>query len=216
MKSPIRPWVEATFKGPGPRTFIECGAHRGEDTEWLSRIPGVTLHALEPDPRNIKTIEASAVYRRPNVVLWRAAVAAQDGRCSFITSRSHRNPFFQTASGSIRAPKTHFQRFPYVAFGDWIEVECMRLDTLVELEGIGTVDFLWADVQGAERDLIAGGQAALTRTRYLFTEYCPDGEEWYEGQATYSELMALLPGFQVVQKWQHDVLLVNRELAPWT
>jgi 2-O-methyltransferase len=213
MRSPIRPWVEKTFKGAAPKLFVELGAHRGEDTEWLSSIPGVMLHTAEPDPRNIATIEASPVYRRPNVTLHRKAIAAHDGTCQFITSRSHRNPFFQTASGSIRAPKTHFQRFPYVAFGDWIEVECITLDTLAH--GWAMVDFLWADVQGAERDLIEGGQSTLARTRYFFTEYCPDGEEWYKGQATYSELIAMLRGWDVVHKWQHDVLLANEELALW-
>ncbi|MEN9248224.1 MAG: hypothetical protein Q6L50_08560 [Gloeomargarita sp. GMQP_bins_120] len=32
-------------------------------------------------------------------------------------------------------------------------------------------DFIWADVQGAEVDLIQGGLQALANTRYFYTEY---------------------------------------------
>ena len=33
------------------------------------------------------------------------------------------------------------------------------------------IDLIWADVQGAEADLIEGGTEALRRTRYFYTEY---------------------------------------------
>lgn len=213
MKSPIQPWVRKTFCGDAPKLFVECGAHRGEDTAWLAAIPGVTLHAFEPDPRNIEALRPTAVVRRRNVTLHPQAIAAHTGTCWFIPSCSHRDPFLQTASGSIRAPKSHLQRWPRVKFGAPHQVSCVTLDSFAAAHGVANVDLMWWDIQGAERDAIAGGQALLARTRLLFTEYCPDGEEWYDGQASYSELLRLLPGFRVLQKWEHDVLLANEELA---
>jgi hypothetical protein len=51
----------------------------------------------------------------------------------------------------------------------------------VEENDISFIDFIWADVQGAEEDLILGGLDTLRkRTKYLFTEY--NNSEMYEGQ----------------------------------
>jgi len=41
-------------------------------------------------------------------------------------------------------------------------------------------------MQGAEGDLIAGGQETVANTHYLYTEYSDD--EWYEGQPTLAQL----------------------------
>ena len=76
---------------------------------------------------------------------------------------------------------------------------------------IDTVDFIWADVQGAEGDMIRGGLRVLSRTRYLYTEWSDD--ELYEGQATLTEILRLLPDFRVVELWSDDVLLENTRLA---
>lgn len=209
-ESPARAWIEAAFGAPGPKVFIEAGAHRFEDTDWLARIPGVVLYALEPDPRNLVFIEGTDAYRRQNVVLHRKAIAAHDGTCRFVLSDRHRNPLYHHSFSSIRAPTGAYRRYPYVRFGEWIDVACTTLDTLAREHAIERVDLIWADTQGAERDLIEGGGRTLAATRYLFTEYCPDGEEWYEGQATYSDLLAMLPDFEVVQRWPEDVLLENR------
>jgi hypothetical protein len=73
---------------------------------------------------------------------------------------------------------------------------------------MGPVDFNWADIQGAEGEMVRGGHDLLRRTRYLFTEY--SDEELYEGQATLDELLALLPDYRVVELWPDDVLLENR------
>lgn len=201
----IRAWVEQRFGGAEATLIIEAGAHRGEDTAWLAQIPGATVHSLEPDPRN-------ELPQLSNVTLHRKAVAAHDGTCQFILSTRHRNPFFRTAFSSIRKPKT-FQRYPYVAFGEWIEVQCTTLDTLIAEQGIDAVDLIWADVQGAEGDLIQGGRRrALACTRYLYTEYCPDGHEWYEGQVSYSGLLEMLPAWRVLERWHNDVLLENTTL----
>jgi hypothetical protein len=52
---------------------------------------------------------------------------------------------------------------PGARFNDSIIVKTKRLDTWYREEGIESVDFIWADVQGAEENLIKGGQEALNR-----------------------------------------------------
>jgi len=198
---PIRQWVQKTFRAPGPKTFLELGAHRGDDTAWMSKLPGVTIHAFEPDPRNNPKM-------RHNVTLHRAAVSDRDGRGLLTLSKEGWGQEW-THSSSIKRPKNHLQRFP-VTFGEAVEVKLLTLDTFCRERGLGVIDFIWADIQGAEGEMIRGARQSLARTRYLYTEY--SDEELYEGQATLREILEMLPGFRVLELWPDDVLLENTEL----
>jgi FkbM family methyltransferase len=196
----IRHWVEATFqKSECDKTFIELGAHCGTDTEWMARLPGVRLHSFEPDPRNNPP-------QFPNVVLHRAAISDRDGVSPFVLSKQGWGREW-THSSSLKAPRNHLTRYP-VTFGESIEVRTRTLDSLWTEQGLSTIDFIWADIQGAEAEMIRGGRQALEHTRYLFTEYSDD--ELYENQATLGEIVEMLPGFRVVELWPDDVLLENQ------
>ena len=67
---------------------------------------------------------------------------------------------------------------------------------------------LWADLQGAEPDMIRGGQKILARTRFLYAEV-PEREE-YDGQLPLDQIMHLLPSWTVEMRWPGDVLLRNQ------
>jgi FkbM family methyltransferase len=143
------------------------------------------------------------------VRLQRAAVSDRDGSAPFILSAQGWGRDW-TYSSSLREPKHHLQRFP-VSFGPTIEVRTLTLDRYCAQEGIDGVDFIWADIQGAEAQMIRGARATLSRTRYLYTEYSDD--ELYEGQASLDEMLGLLPEFRVLELWPDDVLLENTRLA---
>jgi FkbM family methyltransferase len=194
----IRRWVEQRFAGRGAKIFLELGAHQGTDTIWLARIPGVTVHAFEPDPRNHPPAA-------PNVIVNRCAISDHDGRRPFVLSVQGWGREW-TYSSSLKQPKNHLLYYP-VTFGDALEVETIRLDSYCRQHVPGVVDFIWADIQGAEAEMVRGGLETLARTRYLYTEYSDC--ELYEGQATLSELLALLPGFRVLELWDENVLLEN-------
>ena len=199
----IQEWVRHTFAQPGPKVFLEFGANKGEDTRWLAELPGVTMHAVEADPRNHPKVPS-------NVTLHKLAIAAHDGTCPLILSKERHGREW-TLSSSIRKPKNHLTLMPEITFGDAVEVPCTTLDTFAEKNGIGAVSLIWADIQGAERDLVEGGQETLARTRYFYTE-CVDWEE-YEGQVTLEELLAMLPRWSVVHRWEYDVLLKNEAMT---
>jgi FkbM family methyltransferase len=197
----IRQWVTKTFSTTRPKTFLELGAHTGSDTAWMASLPGVTIHAFEPDPRNLPP-------SMPNVTVHRAAVTDHDGSAPFIMSAwGWGRPW--THSSSLKMPKKHLERYP-VTFGDVIEVKTLALDTFCR-DRIGVVDFIWADIQGAEVEMIRGARETLARTRYLYTEYSDD--ELYLNQGSLRDILDLLPDFRVVELWSDDVLLENRKLA---
>ena len=198
----IREWVERRFGSEGRKVFLELGSHCGTDTAWMAALEGVQIHAFEPDPRNRQVARA-------NVIPHRAAIADRDGRAPFILSQLGWGQEW-THSSSLKTPKNHLSRFP-VTFGETIEVETVTLDSFHRKQGLGDIDFIWADIQGAEREMIRGGQECLAHTRYLFTEYSDD--ELYEDQATLREILDMLPGFRVLELWPEDILLENRRFA---
>jgi FkbM family methyltransferase len=189
------------FSKRGTKTFLELGAHDGSDTAWLAKLPDVVLHAFEPDPRNCPP-------PLPNVTLTRAAVSDVEGRLPFFLSEMGWGRQW-TYSSSIKRPKTHLSRYP-VSFGPTIEVESLTLDCYAHRNGLSTVDFIWADVQGAEGEMIRGGRDLLRRTRYLYTAYSDD--EWYEDQVCLCDICAMLPEFRVLELWPDEVLLENKNL----
>lgn len=198
--------------GHQPTVVLEIGANNGNDSvRLLEAFPSAALHCFEPDPRAIALLEPRLNGTRAR--LHRYAVGAADGPLTFHQSsgappgKEEAYPEGWHYSGSIRAPKVHLTEFPWCRFDTEITVDCTTLDSWAERNGIDHIDFIWADVQGAERDLIAGGRNILARTRLLYTEYC--NRELYEGQATLPQLLEMLPGWRVVHKYEWDVLLEN-------
>jgi hypothetical protein len=72
-------------------------------------------------------------------------------------------------------------------------------------------DLIWADVQGAEGDLVDGGAETLAQTRFFYTEF--SDREWYEGQVSFADLAANLPSFEVVEKFEMDALFRNTNIV---
>ena len=106
-------------------------------------------------------------------------------------------------SGSLeKARKTHKVVSPWCKFESTITVPVRRLDSWAHAHDIDRVDFIWADIQGAEGDLVAGAHSTLARTRYLYTEYSND--EWYEGQPTLqpsSWICCPTSSFSIASRW---------------
>lgn len=212
--------LPALLGRPDP-LILEIGANDGTHTRaFLDLFPRARIHAFEPDARARRRFAAQVAD--PRVCLHAVAVGAHDGVAAFHPSHgapdaawAARLPEGWDLSGSLRPPKAHLAAHPWCRFGDPLEVPVTRLDSWTRALGIGAVDFIWADVQGAERELIAGAGETLARTRYLYTEY--SDQELYAGQPALAELLDLLPGFELVERFadrhQGDVLLRNRRPA---
>lgn len=192
----------------GPTNIIEIGAHVGTDTELLAEVvrDGRML-AFEPDPRNIQQL-ITRTKKYPYVEIIEKAVGSTNGKATFNLSSGTPpgggGP--HTASSSLLKPKNHLSKFSWVTFDQTVEVDVVALDSCWNDD---VVDLVWADVQGAEMDMIRGGAKTLAQTRFLFTEF-NDGE-MYEGQRGLSDLMAALPGdWGIVQILGDEVLLQNK------
>jgi FkbM family methyltransferase len=200
--------------GKDDPVIIEVGANCGQTTvELLRAMPGATIYAFEPDPRAIAKFRDAV--KNPNVHLHECAIGAANGTISFHQSSGaeHLAEYSKgwDQSGSIRRPNTHLKVWPWVRFEKQITVPIMTLDAWSEQHQVSAADFIWADVQGAESDLVEGATRVLRSSRYFYTEYSND--EWYEGQISLAELLAKLPDFNLVRRYPMDALFENRRTA---
>ena len=196
--------------------ILNVGANNGIETNlFLEKFPSGRVYAFEPEPRAIAKYKE--YVKSPRSTLIEKAVGARDGFITFYQSsglpsdlKPEDLPEGWHQSGSIRKPFRHLSAAPWVKFDTTIEVEMTTLDSWAEQANISSVDLIWADVQGAEEDLIRGAKNILTRTRFLYTEY--SNEELYEGQLTLEHIINLVPNFKLVKDFGTDVLFENVNL----
>ncbi|MGD9690549.1 MAG: FkbM family methyltransferase [Phycisphaerales bacterium] len=217
--NPIYARLPHYFDCEAPLTVLEIGAADGGDTRRLRfTFPHARIYAFEPDPRNTYLIRRDKTDELAEVV--EAAVGDRDGTAEFQLSsgappKGHPLHGIKTwsYSSSLRKPAKHLEIFPWVKFDRTARVRIVKLDTFAAEQNLGVIDFIWADVQGAEDQVVAGGQIALQRTRYVYTEF--NREELYAGQKGLDEIMAMLPGhWEIAERFgSEDVLLRNVTLT---
>ena len=196
--------------------ILEIGCNDGTHTKWfLDMFHKANIFCFEPDPRACERFRDSVNDDR--VKLFKIAISDQDGEMEFYMSNGI--PPTDAAksimkewdlSGSLKKPKIHLEKHPWCKFDKVIKVNTMKLDSWAKQHNIKEIDFIWADVQGAEAELISGAKATLKNTKYFYTEY--NDLELYEGQETLKQLLEKLPNFKVVKRYRNDILLRNRSI----
>lgn len=197
-----------------PLTIFEIGCNDGSHTiEFLKYFPNAKVFCFEPDLRARKRFKQKVSNSR--AVLFPFAIGSMDGTARFFCSSgnplSQPDPSFPIdwdLSGSIHPPLNHLKEVPGVTFSNQADVPIRRLDSVAQDLGIEKIDLIWADVQGAEADLISGGRQTLKKTSYFYTEY--SDKELYAGQINLKQLCTLLPEFKLIKKFPNDVLFKNK------
>lgn len=186
--------VEGVYNITKPKTVFNVGAFDCADAIKFAEL-GCNVVAFEP----------MDIPHKPhnNMVLVQAAVSNLDGKITF-------HPSENGCSGSIHSPKNHFKIWPHVKFGEPIEVDCIKLDSFGA--SFDSVDLLYVDVNGGEKEFIEGATETLKKTEWLFIEV--SNKELYTGQSTMDEILAMLPDWQLVGVYNDyerfcDILLRN-------
>lgn len=207
--------IKELVNNPSP-VILDVGCYDGGDSIGFATIfPQGRIYSFEADPRSHKLFRG---HQFPNIKFYPFALGSSNGMLDFYiadpdtTTRHH-------CSGSLNSPKTHLDFFPLVPFAPKpISVPCRTLNSWYMQEFITelptTIDFIWADVNGAEEQLILGGLSTLKDcTRYLYTEFSND--ELYTTQINKQDILSLLPSFRVIyeeygDKGYGNICLENR------
>lgn len=167
-------------------TWIDVGAHGGEVTLWHARQnPGLRIYALEPNLR----AAAKLMGRAPNYFVIPIAVAENDGSSDFYINA------LDAASSLL--PLNEAARRSWIG-GDGLKIDSVitvptiRLDTLMDLTGIGTVDFLKIDAQGADFAVVRSAGSRLKDVCKITLEVDVTPTRLYEGSADRRDIVAYL------------------------
>ncbi len=182
--------------GSNPQTILEIGAADGKDSmEFLKCFKSSKIFLFEPDPRNVNIL-IKKFSNNKNIFIEKFAISDKNGETTFY--QSMKEDVLWAYSSSIKKPKNHFNQFPDIKFNKSIKVKTKTLDDWSKENKIDCIDFIWADVQGAEKEMIIGGMETLNnKTKYFYTEY--SNNNLYENEISLNEIKELLTNFEIVK-----------------
>ncbi len=199
--------------GTDSKTMLEIGACEGNDSNLFLRVfRELKLFCFEADPDNCR--DHKRIVKSPRCQLIEGAISDTDGTVVFNRSGGkhpgvNRN---RHSSGSINKPTGHLSLHPWCTFDQSVTVPSYTLDGWCQQNNITQIDLIWADVNGAEAKMLAGGEEILKRTRYFYTEFGPENMEvWSEG-ITKEQIKSRLPQFEEIFVHSNNVLLKNTEI----
>jgi FkbM family methyltransferase len=214
----LDPKVIRTLVQKNDPIIFEVGANIGHDTQkLLNEFNGIHLYCFEPDPRCIRIFKQRIHDARCHLI--ESAASNIDGTTTFHLSTGWPEamipPWMRLFgltrlilaligkewldSSSIKKPISNPKDYPGLSFTKAVTVKTTRLDTFILANNIHAIDLLWADVQGAERDLIQGLGTLIANCRFIYLEY---GE-----RSTYPEAMTREETVSLLQ--QHGFETVN-------
>lgn len=199
--------------GIDSKIMLEIGACEGNDSNLFLRVfKNLKLFCFEADPDNCR--DHKKTVKSPRCQLIEGAISDTDGTVVFNRSGgTHPGVNINRhSSGSVNKPTGHLNLHPWCTFEQSVTVPAYTLDVWCQRNGITQIDLIWADVNGAEAKMLAGGKEILKRTRYLYTEFGPeDMEIWAEG-ITKKQIKSLLPQFEEIFVHSNNILLKNTEI----
>jgi 2-O-methyltransferase len=190
---------------PNP-TIFELGMCDGFHTAMLLSFCTTKprYFGFEPDLRNVQKILATELPQRMR--FFPDAVGNVTGPVTFYMATPDPNGCVGSSSISEFTPVLT-ELWPWLKCQETKEVWCWRLDDFCAQNNVERIDFVWMDVQGAERLVFDGGPVMLAKTRYIWTEY--DGGTLYKNSSTIAAIKARFPDWKVLFDLGGDVLLEN-------
>lgn len=189
--------------------ILDIGANNGRDArEFLLTFKNPKVYCFEPDLRAIRKFK-NRMKDDSRCKLFEIAISDKDGTDIFYLSGGGKMKGGWDASSSIKKPIKPISEG--AIFDKKVIVKTKKLDTWVKENNIKRIDFMWVDVQGAEREVIKGGIKTLKeKVEYFYTEFGND--QFYEGAPKLEEILELLPTFKMIGIFNGNVLLKNTKL----
>lgn len=193
-------------------TILDIGCCNGNHSIMFAEMfPKGKVFSFEADPDIWKIFEDNIKSNGnfTNITLIKKAISNDEGYKSFYRSIDL-NSNTTGPSGTFKHPTAHCQIYPHVEFTT-IDIECITLDNWFNFQNIDFIDYIWTDVNGAEVALIEGGLNTFNKyTKYLQLECIP--YTLWDDQPTKTQLIQMLPEFDLVDSDQTNLLFKNKNL----
>jgi FkbM family methyltransferase len=177
------------------RVWIDVGAYRGEASlPTALDEPGLVIHAFEPVPE----LYGALAGARTNYIVHPMAVSDHNGMAPFRINR------FTAASSLLPLDAEAHQAWidgELLAEEHEIVVPTVRLDTFMDEAGIGEVEFLKIDAQGADFAVVQSLGNRLRDIRRIKLEVAVTHRQLYIGAADKETIVAHLEarGFELTE-----------------
>lgn len=175
--------------------IVEVGAHYGEDSvDFLKVMDPSCVYCFEPDPRNIYIFKKYVKDERISLHEFAVSDTNGDSIDFHLSYSSNIGPtMFEkyhwinkkeyidmkiNASGASSLNRGH----PLLKEGETVKIETIRLDTWAIKNDVENIDFLWIDVQGAEKKVVRGFGDMSKKIKCVWIEFGEDGYDVYMGR----------------------------------
>jgi len=207
MDTKVKEYVNKELGEKPGAVILEIGAHYGEDTLDMFKVfNNPEIHCFEPSPRNLKFLHKYFKENNIPAQIHEVALFNEDGEAPFLMSYAPYPDNKELPEKYKWMPEEDYRNFKLnnsggsslkgghkaVKGAESVIVKTARLDSLTPVIGLKEIDFMWIDVQGAEKEVLEGAVDTLKNTTFVWIEY---GETQYEGGMTFSQTAALLEGF---------------------
>jgi len=202
-----------------PMTFIDVGASVGIFSQIVSNYYTVEHGIIvEPLANHIPVLHSKFPDKK-KYSIFNVAISESAGESDFYTfdNFDFNSSFLKIKRELMQLPG--FEKKEEIA----LKVKTDKLDNLTSESGIGQIDLLKIDVQGAEHMVLHSGKNTLKRTKLVYIEF--SYRPLYEGSSTFFDLYKIMtdnqfrlvnitPGFKGKdgELLQGDALFVNNLL----
>lgn len=130
-------------------TVIDAGAYIGDFAAYAA-VKGATAYAFEPEERIFKILTKTAELNRNKIIPVQKGLGDFDGEAEFFADDADEGAAsISPASGDKKG------------FANKSKISITRLDTFAADKKLERLDFIKADIEGAERGLLAGAKEVL-------------------------------------------------------
>lgn len=150
------PLVQEVFQPRQGQIFVDVGAHIGLYTLRAAEEVGLAgrVIAVEPDPQSYRILKNNiALNHFNNVLAFNVALSDSSGE----------KTFYACTDPSLSG----FELQPTAKLREVRTVKVMTLDELLAAAGVGHVDWVKLDVEGAETGILRGGKNVLMNSKNL-------------------------------------------------
>ena len=142
------------------RTIIDAGANIGlASIRFANRFPDARIVAIEPEAANFALLRAN-VAPYPNIIPVQAALWCSDGEIELVDpGLGHWGYMVDAPAAATHLPTRVCHR-----------VRAVTVGTLIEAHGLGRIDLLKVDIEGAEREVFADTTGWIDRVDAIIVE----------------------------------------------
>jgi FkbM family methyltransferase len=224
------PWIQLDDKQhayqvvkflPENPVIIEAGACDAEDTLKFKDIwPESTIHCFEPNTMLFDIASKNIANPPPQfsnsrntkgINIYPLALSDTAGERTFFMSKAMAaaSSFFEDNSKNVDVPQTvldslKITRDEYIPSYEDVEVKvkCVTIDGWRKENGIGDIDYIWLDTEGAELMILQGSDETLKNTKVVSIEF--NFQEFRKNMAQFEDVYNFVAshGFDLYVIWQ--------------